>query len=417
MGLFGRFFAYHQVIKVKATANKGAELPCDELLAPLSESITIMGHSSKIAVAKQASTLVTARLDYASFQPFMEPLLHGYFSLPNPQLGIDQLLLAYVHPADRPDRVRVRSDAEGYIYFPGIGYVRAPVGLQDYFINATHPDDWRLSYKSLDLPAAIHRTLIFQRPVAELAGRLDLITEDVLLQECGEGSKISVFAPASDILVMIQLAMELIEQVSPALREAIDLVTRRFVFIKGNEIDSFTTNRLFGTVFLKASPNSSVPFFVEELSHQCGHLILSALTVRPSVFYNCSPLTPLEELGGQFTDYRTVETLFHAVFTECLMSECLAASMSLNALQTRDRQETLGRLAFVMARLQSDLHTLVRAQTAYTEHANRWIVIFLHHCRKMFRKWYSKTSLLKFRHQGYSFDRDTFFRENCLGIV
>jgi hypothetical protein len=183
------------------------------------------------------------------------------------------------------------------------------------------------------------------------------------------------------------------------------------VLFSGNDIDSFATTRLFGTALLRIKCDESAGFFIEELAHQCGHILFAALTQEPATFYVLDPSTPLA-VATPIADYRTVDVLCHAVFTECAMCVCLGHSLEQSIDVSSLRNEMLGRLGFALRRLYADLRTLLTIQHVFTPKGQAWCQVFVHYLEYAVARWGRATAELHYHNQPYGFDVKAFRAAN-----
>lgn len=184
------------------------------------------------------------------------------------------------------------------------------------------------------------------------AGRTSCFPSDANLGE-GGATLITTSLPAA--------ALEVLRRVAPLLHECLTAVVRRVFVFASAEGDSFAAPSAHGAVFLRPGADADEVFFIEDLAHQGGHVLLSAMTVDRSLYLATDPDTPLSDLTGERDEDRTVYVAFHGVFTECLICIALNACLLAGVFEGRRRHELVGRLSFAMRRLQLDLPPLRRS--------------------------------------------------------
>ena len=148
----------------------------------------------------------------------------------------------------------------------------------------------------------------------------------------------------------------------PMIHDALARVVRRVVpFATDGELGSFASMSAHGAIFLQPPRNADEVFFVEDVAHQGGHVLLSAATLDPTAFFSGDPEQLLSDVTGDDDDRsRTVNVAFHGVFTEALMSLALHRCVDSDRFTGRQRHELLGRRSYIMRRFQLDLEGLRR---------------------------------------------------------
>lgn len=152
-------------------------------------------------------------------------------------------------------------------------------------------------------------------------------------------------------------------------------------------------------------------FFIEDLVHQCGHILFNALTLNPAKWLAIDPKTPLSRLTSDLDDSRAVYVALHGVFTECLMSIALAQCFRLEIFEGRQRHELQGRLSLIMRRLQLDLQS-VRNPGLCTEAGFGLVAAFAEVFDQVFELARDAIVACDLRNQPYSFCYEKFVALN-----
>ncbi len=181
-----------------------------------------------------------------------------------------------------------------------------------------------------------------------------------LLEHCFTGTgrsavSIDVEAAATAHIEHLAKAFETLRHIWPALHEAINGVVRLIVVFRAEGLNSFATPAAHGTAFLNAALGDDEVFFLEDLAHQCGHVIFSAATIDAAEIFVVSPDTPMAVFSGQQADERSVYVALHGVVTEAFMAICLDRCLAEELFVGRQRHELQGRLAFILKRFTLDL--------------------------------------------------------------
>ena len=110
--------------------------------------------------------------------------------------------------------------------------------------------------------------------------------------------------------------------------------------------------------FLNTREDDAEAFFVEDLAHQCGHIVFNAVTCNPAEYLAVNPDTPLKNYLHRDSESRTVLQAFHGIFTEAVMLACLDRCHAQGVFEGKQARELIGRMAFILRRFGSDLGNL-----------------------------------------------------------
>ena len=157
---------------------------------------------------------------------------------------------------------------------------------------------------------------------------------------------------------MVEAAFGILERTAPLLHGCLTAVIRRVIVFASEEGDSFASPSAHGAVFLRPPTDADEVFFIEDLAHQGGHVMLTAISVDRDAYFAMDSERSLADLTGEPDDGRTVYVAFHGLFTECLICIALHACLEAGAFGGRQRHEAIGRLSFAMRRMQLDLPAL-----------------------------------------------------------
>lgn len=289
---------------------------------------------------------------------FLDPLWFAYYYAKEPPLLLPQLAFGHVAPALRPRAFPLDTDERGVAYLPGYGYLvthRRLRPLEARWDPATlqltlHDDTTPVSYERVEARCVAGSSIAippFGNPLYDLTYTdAEGLPVNEPIASCG-----SLHAPA------LALALALIDEHQPAyaalLRQAVREV---FVFQRPN-VNCFATLNAHGTVFLNAGPEEDEVFFVDELVHQCGHVIFNAVTVRRPDFFEVDPDLTLHELGlsQHPLEVRNLYTVFHGLYTESVMVRCLRALDERRVFCGRRAHQLRGRLAFIARKMAIDV--------------------------------------------------------------
>jgi hypothetical protein len=156
----------------------------------------------------------------------------------------------------------------------------------------------------------------------------------------------------------LENALSVLSNVFPEFSRTLAGTTVGFVLFSDPGVNSFAADALHGLSFLSVPRHCSVPYFVEDVLHQCGHIMFSSMCVASSGVFLGGGQTPISTYTRNRRDTRSVSVVWHAVFTEYLIAEGLLRCLKLQTFTGQDEAEAMGRLTFVLKKSQSDLRTL-----------------------------------------------------------
>lgn len=293
--------------------------------------------------------------------PYLEPLLFTHLTSEAPVMPLDQVLFGYLPEDARPRSTGVVADRLGVVHLPAVGYARTDGP------GATLTLEWAGSLEGSVFRRGAeivgHRS---QGPSRISAGRgsfevtdgIDPLTEVLFRDDDGSPAPVGGFAVDGAPGRALAVAVQSIARLVPWLSEAMATCVRRVTLFSGPRPNSFAAPRAHGAVFLNTEADADEVFFVEDLAHQCGHVIFNCLTFERDRLFVVHPDTPVARFNGDPADGRSVYVTIHGLFTEALMTEALTALSLEGALRPGQEHELLGRLAYVLRRFRFELANL-----------------------------------------------------------
>lgn len=383
---------------------------CDDRLLRLIEPLVERG---QLSLANQLRRVlysdapdVFALVDFADDEVFLQPTAFAYVA--RQAHSPADLALAYlgaIPPDKRPLRFDAGTDGLGRLFLPGLGYLsglprsasvelqrddHSPVGYVPVGISAQAIPlaNWRI---------APPRLTILPYPVDALAGAVE-----------AEGGRLPGLEDAAGAhRATVAAALQRTGDCWPALAGAIASVVRHVVLFDDAIRNSFATPAAHGVAFVNVAHGMSEAFFVEDLAHQCGHVLFTA------VWEGAEPLlvAPADAYVGELTgqdDHRTLEVALHGMFTQTLMIGSLDRLLC-NA--EVDRRETTGRLVFALVRLGLDLRALA-ALPVYSDAGMALIRELLAVYTSVAERYRSSLAAADLTDQPYNFDYDVYRARN-----
>jgi hypothetical protein len=286
-------------------------------------------------------------LDYSDDTAFLEPSLFAYFAHKHAGITLEQILLGYLADVSLLPEFTAYADHRGLVYLPRLGHLE------------TAASNSVVTVQSKTLATQLSRLRCLHGTQIELCLTRDPLLEPFFRDADGCDVRFDLDIAGCHAGTLDE-AFGVFHRVAPELLRCLVAVSRRVVVFRAEELESFATVSAHGLAFLKVTPpdNATEVFFVEDLAHQCGHILFSALTVHREAYLRVDPHTPLQQLTGTEGEKRDLYTAFHGVFTEALMCIALHSCLAGAVFSGARLHELLGRLSYVMKRFHLDLLSL-----------------------------------------------------------
>ena len=344
---------------------------------------------------------------------FLEPLAFLSFSLNQPTSNLDQIFAGYLVCNDLSSRLTISTESDGSCYVPGLGYFTTDQknSKLELAVSANRGSMY-LEHRGTVVPYDLE-------PVVRLSETsIELIQRPVgLLANCfvSEGNSITVeiSKAAAAHAANLAKAVTIISRLWPTLYQALIQTVRGVVLFHSGEMNSFATTTAHGMAFINSSLGDNEVFFVEDIAHQCGHIIFSAASVDAAEAFIMSPATPLAVFNGQSEDQRSIYVVLHGVFTEALMAKCLDACLTEKVFDASRQHELQGRLAFIMRRFAADLRNISRSGILSTQGEDLVHALYVVWTEIMIRR-REMIDACDFSGQSYNFCYRTFAEQNSI---
>jgi hypothetical protein len=290
---------------------------------------------------------------------FLEPLLFAWFRVREARASVllPQLLVGGL-PADaRPECVEARSDASGWVHLPGIGGFQCdrPGGELLVWLDGepalTSPD--REPVDAVFLPQ-----LIVPGTGIESLRRQHALLAPLCEDEDHQPAAFELGEQPTAHLAHLARAFELLGAKDPAYHALVLRATRLLVVFSQPRVPSFAAIGAHGAAFLSACPDADEVFFIDDLIHQCGHVVFNGMTACRSDFLRVDPDRRMDAITRGPTDGRSLYGAFHGLFGEYFMCRVLDACDRAGVFHGRAAHELYGRLAFIGRKYLQDAHNL-----------------------------------------------------------
>jgi HEXXH motif-containing protein len=358
------------------------------------------------AVAPVALEGVPATDDSCLLEPLLIALVaNGHGSA----VDVDPLLAGYAEPQQRPTWLTVRADRAGRVFLPRLGYLaNLP---RESRIELVRTGSSELGYAPRDGgqvgEVPLSKLQLGCSRVSVLAHPIPLLDSPAVVSD-GSGPLRAVQESARRGRRRLTAAIEVLERDWPELMGLIDATVRHIVLFRDSRRNSFATPAAHGVAFLN-TPLPSVPFFVEDLAHQCGHVIFSAAWQGGEPLLG-EPDATMAKVGGHAQDRRSLEVALHGMVTQVLMIAALER-YSAGCGVSEQASEALARLRFALLRLSHDVRCFAAAN-AFTDEGEALFTVLVSACERARDLHGEQAASEDHSTQGYDFDYEVYRASN-----
>lgn len=357
----------------------------------------------KLLVYKENPSIFD-KVDFDDDNIFLEPLLFTYFNSKKDNLFpaemLEEILQGYFIEKDEI-RIKHSYNKNGVAYIPNFGYYKNGE-------NRSFEPIFKIKNISIELFKQPIKLLenVFRTRTDELINKEEIIIDNLLIEKN---------------INALTNAFKLIKKNSPEQFKLIEENCKKVLLFKTNpeNTNSFATINAHGIAFLNVyQDNYNVVFFIDDLAHQTGHIILTTLFHdRKSIFKTDENLNIGEIIGNK--DYRSFYTLIHALYTYYTTFLCLDACLNSNSFNSLETKEAIGRIGFYLMKCKMDLNNFNKYITHHkgienvlTESGIEIFNTIKKEYANINNKWYPITSKLNYYNQPYNFTFDIFVENN-----
>jgi len=295
------------------------------------------------------------QLDFYCDAHFSDPLLFGYFNQMK-GLSIEQIQQAFLNEGSG----QIFSDEFGVAFIPNSGYfITSGVNAQFKYnapgktlIPNTGKEGALNFVPSLFLEA--HNNIevcLYSNPYYSYCLSINGVP---LLDPCVRDMP----NQTPKYIGHINEAFQLIRRFCPEEYEMYVQSTRRIVLYEKENIRSFVTRNVHGTIFISVDAASNTPFFIEELIHQCSHNVFDAIMAQVRDYLKILPTTPMSALTGNERDIRDIFGAYHGVYTVSTGVNSILPMIQSGELDESMQVELLARLAIKKPRFRTGIQQL-----------------------------------------------------------
>jgi hypothetical protein len=293
-------------------------------------------------------------LDFEDDSIFQEPLLYTYYNVPSPSMQLSQILYGYIQPSSRPESQDVATDADGVVYLPNIGYFKT--GLPARNITLHYKDDtFNFTDGDVPVPATFIPLTYIKGTTIELCSRNNLLFQDFFAM--ANSHEVSFFSGEEwdKHQKNVEKAFTIVQDNFPVFYDMLLQSVRRIVIFKSPSQRSFASLQVNGAAFFNIKEHDDEVFILEDITHQCGHVVYYAVAHDKQTYLAAPITTPLKNFTGVETDSRGLLNAFYALLPYCFSNYCSKVCDDNQVFKGRQYHEFLGRFAFRMRKFTTDI--------------------------------------------------------------
>jgi hypothetical protein len=332
----------------------------------------------------------------------------------NKHLTVKQLCLGNRLVTDKRIDLPVFFDGAGITHLPGLGEFYAPESKNQVVPASLIPKERTLSVHQgvlNPLPGSISFNTKMSFPV---------YVPEILSREDKAPLRETPMHTLAGVRGQLEEALDFLSRFSAGFYSLMELVTREVIVFNSSDQNSFASIICHGAAFMNTcNKQQDALFFIDDLSHQCGHIIFNTLTLQTEDYLTLPATTPLEGLlpvPGHTN--RTLYGAFHGLFTYSCILHCLSDYFSYKnrSLSPEKKLAVLGRLGFYLIKFMVDLDSFYKIQQVFTKKGQELFMQFINSYHRVHNRFGKYTDRFSYGNQAYTFDEPLFLELNALVI-
>lgn len=331
-------------------------------------------------------------IDFEDDTPFFSPLISSLILA-----GKEEVFLKYIFfYRDGKKSTEIMTDQTGAFELVGYGYFRGAPNT-----------DYKLSKDKDGIEYPDSLTFVPYYYLSETNIKLRMIGRAYHSDYLGSHSLIDDrIIPA--YISPIEKALELLQKINPLFFERINILRCEIQLFANSTKNSFATIEFFPCIFINIfEKDCNYIYFIEEISHQAGHLLFYVITSDPETFFKVS----MDTLFRQDTyDKRTIYVAFHGLFTYSTILENLGKLLVL-VQDPRERLEVQARIGIYLKKFAFDMN-IFNDLNIFSERGNLLFTQFKSTFDFYKKKFTDLTDSYNYEGQPYNFDFNIFLKYN-----
>ncbi|WP_430429566.1 hypothetical protein [Maribacter litoralis] len=363
-------------------------------------------------------------IDFDNQEIYKEPLLYAFFTSQNDDSILDQILVAY--KKNKNQVARVITDEKGRLYFPNIGWFvtklkKTPmIFYKESFCLKNEQNQENIEFQFEGL------SYINGTKIELLKYPISLLKQFYFNVE-GKEINVEITEITKAHYQNVTKAYNILKKYVPDQFDLIEKYAGKCVIFNVDtyQRNSFAHISAQGIGFYNAyQKDYNEVFFVDDIAHQTGHVILNTITYNSEFFFKVDKNTIIDKIqqpDGTVVENRDLLIVFHALYTYYTSFICLNACLINNVFLKQKKHEVLGRMAFYINKCYFDLllidnplNSEINAKRYMTENGLEVLRVIKNKWFEMSEKWSPITQDFNMTNQPYNFTYSKFAELNPL---
>lgn len=346
---------------------------------------------------------------------FREALLASYYN-PGliPSLPVEQILYGYITDKEKilAQTFPVKSDKNGIVYMPRLGYFYTHFPEKELFVRYKGKGVYEiLDADQNPLPEVVFKTVIY---LGDSNIELTAETNPIITQFFRNPDEDLKINESEKSYTALSNALALIQKHFPFFYEWLNDTVSNIVLFNSTQRNSFASLYIKGAAFINM--RNQVPnemFFLEEITHQCGHVLFYPMSIDRQALFTCDYATPMSEISGIQADDRDVINAFYAFFPQYFGDSIFDQVLDRNLVTNEEHlAELMGRFAFRMYKYGLGVKQFDKYNHLLSEKGKEMFAIFKEGYETIYRKRKPDFDKIDVSKQVYTFDLGLFKKEN-----
>lgn len=293
-------------------------------------------------------------IDFENDSIYKEPFLFTYFNVEE-FTNLDSVLFPYCDTQD----LKLKTDAYGRFYIPQKGWFTTNCISEEITIRKPH---YEVFLNGDKIESVYEGVEYLDGTKIELLKYPLPFLEPLFTDADSQVVSVEISTVTQQQRRNLAKAYQFIKKYNPECFELLERFAFKCVVFNTDFMNknSFSHKYAHGLTFYNSyQEDYDEIFFIDDISHQSAHVILTNILFENDNFFKIDKETSLQELligkNIDVVETRTLEVVVHALFTYYFIFDNLDKLYSNVKLNPRQEHEVLGRISIYILKCQNDL--------------------------------------------------------------
>ena len=375
--------------------------------------------SIKLILYKKYPTIFD-ELDFENDEIYLEPFL---FAGLNSKLNVNvkNLLWGFTDHKHNSSEIEMITDQNGVIYLPNIGYFMT--SFRKEVVQISFENEYVIKKQGEKIDFQFNE-LVKIHDLFEVVLHPIYLLDEHFFDEFGTDVPAEITEVTNKHIAHLTFALDNIEKYAPDWYTLLKSTVRKMVIFNdpSKKRNSFATQSVHGCAFFNAfQENYNEVFFIEDIAHQCGHVIFNAyLASKPDIF-RIDKNTDIYMNGerNSYNEPRALYVMIHAMYTYESIFTCFNDCLENEVFSDHKLHELCGRLTFTLMKFERDYELLSKTNEKdeneyFTDLGMDLISQFKESYKKCITNWGKNLVMFNLNNQPYNFSYSKFLELNPL---